>query len=585
MMKKIMIGIMMMVLIPSLTLALSVKARVDKNRMTADDSLTLTVSVNDGNAEIDTSLIRDFQIVSQSTGSNFQWINGKSSSEYTHNFILTPIKQGRLVIPALPVNYKGSTIYTEKINVVVDNKPVTQGLRSDSDIFVRAAVNDDSPYPGQQIVYTFSLYYAVQISSPSLKLPDFKNFSVKENDKDNQLSTLINGREYQVIERNVILDPLKPGTVLIPPAALTCQVAVANSNRRRSNDPFDSFFNDPFFGRATLSKKTLRTNPLTVRVLPLPKNPYPVPFSGLVGRFDLKADLESDTINAGDSTTLTLTVEGKGNLTDAVEPVVNVPSGFKMYKDTPKEDITLDKEGYSGKKTFSLALVGVDAGSYTIPPVSISYFDVEQGVYRVLSTRPLNITVNPSPNGTADQIPAGKVGTPLKTPGQIKKKVEYTGHDILPLKESLDGARNRFNLSFLGFTLCLAIPLAFLGMMKVAVLYSGRGKTVSAMMTERAEKSLKQAGQKGIGDGEFLALIYLAFVSIVFAKNGATGETLTKREVRSILESKGCDASVIDDAETLLDRIESGRFAGRSMNEAVRQNLLEDTRTMMRRIG
>jgi hypothetical protein len=483
------------------------------------------------------------------------------------------------------VIYKGNTVYTEKINVVVDNKPVTQGLKADSDIFVRATVNDDSPYPGQQIVYTFSLYYAVQISSPSLKLPEFKNFSVKENDKDNQLSTLINGREYQVIERNVILDPLKPGTVLIPPAALTCQIAVASNNRRRANDPFDSFFNDPFFGRATLSKKTLRTNPLTIRVLPLPKNPYPVPFSGLVGRFNLTADLESDTIKAGDSSTLSLTLEGTGNLADAVEPAVNVPSGFKMYKDTPKEEITLEKEGYSGKKTFSLALVGVTPGSYTIPPVSITYFDVEKGVYRVLSTTPFTITVNPSPNGTTTQIPAGGDDIPLKTPGQIKKKVEYTGHDILPLKESLDGAKNRFSLSFFGFTLCLIIPLVFLGAVKGAVHYSGRGKTVSAMMAERSEKSLKQAGQKGISDEEFLALIYLAFVSIVFAKNGTTGETLTKREVRSILESKGCDASVIDDAETLLDRIESGRFAGRSMNETMRQSLLDDTRSMMRRIG
>jgi len=280
-----------------------------------------------------------------------------------------------------------------------------------------------------------------------------------------------------------------------------------------------------------------------------------------------------------------LTVEGKGNLTDAVEPAVDVPSGFKMYKDTPREDITLDKEGYSGKKTFSLALVGVAAGSYTIPPVSIAYFDVEKGVYRVLSTRPLNITVNPSPNGTTAQIPAAKDDNPLKAPGQIKKKVEYTGHDILPLKESLDGARSRFSLSFTGFTLCLIISLAFLGAVKAVVLYSGRGKTVSAMMAERAEKSLKQAGQKGLGDEEFIALIYLAFVSIVFAKNGTSGETLTKREVRSILESKGCDASIVDDAETLLDRIESGRFAGRSMNEDMRQSLLEDTRSMMRRIG
>ncbi len=586
MMKKIVTIVMFMLFIPMTVSALAVKAQVDKTRMTDEDSLNLTVVVNDGNAEIDTSVIRDFRIVSHSTGSSFQWINGRSSSEYTHQYILTPLKKGLLTIPPLPVRHKGKSIFTENIDIVVDNQKVTRGLNAGSDIFVKATVNDDSPYPGQPIIYTFSLYYGVQVSGPSLKLPDFKNFSVKENDKDKQFSTLINGREYQVIERNVILDPLKPGTFTIPPSVLNCQMVV--ERRQRSRDPFDSFFNDPFFNRGALTKKTLRTNPVVVRVMPLPKNPYPVPFSGLVGRFGLKAELESAVVNVGDSTNLSLILEGQGNLMDATEPPVNVPSGFKMYKDTPEEDISLNAEGYSGKKTFRLALVGVKEGSYTIPPVSMVYFDAEKGVYRVLSTQPVNITVNPSAGGAAERKPTDDGGTTEAAkapPGLIKKKVEYTGHDILPLKESLSGAQNRFSFSFTGFVLGILLPLVILCGLKTAVHYSGKGKTVSALMAERAENSLKKARQKGLDDGEFLALIYQAFVSSVFSKNGSTGETLTKREVRAILASKGCEGSMIEDAENLLDRIESGRFAGQTLDDALRHSLLEDTKTMIRRIG
>ena len=578
MLKKIVISLTLLLFIPVSGQALTVKARVDKTRMTFEDTLSLTVTITDGDADVDTSAIQDFKVMGHSTGSNFQWINGKSSVENTHFFSLSPLKKGTLVIPALAVHHKGEIYSTDKIEIVVGDSPVS-AAESD-DIFIRARVNHSSIYPGQQLVYTFSLYFAVQISNPSLQIPDFKGFSVKESDKDTQSTTLVNGREYQLIERNIILDPLKAGKYPIPPSVLTCHVVVKNT--KRSRDPFDAFFNDSFFGRSTLVKKVFKTKPLTVHVKDLPPNPYPVPFSGLVGRFSLKSGLESNHMKVGDSTTLTLTVAGSGNVSDAAEPDVTVPSGFKLYKDNPEEKITSGKGGFSGKKTFRMALVAVNAGRYTIPPVSYVYFDVEKGVYKVLSSTPYEIDVGPSPDGSTTAMPSAD---PAQTGGLFKKKVEYTGHDILPLKESLDGVVPCFELSPIGFTLCLVIPLLGLGLVKIIVLYSGRGKTTGAMMAERADKALKTAGGKGISDEQFLANVYLAFVSRVFSRAHVTGESLTAREVRSILESSGCNGQVVSDAESLLSRIESLRFGGETMDDEAKKSLLEDTRKMIRRIG
>lgn len=583
MMKKIVTGLWLVLFIPMAAHGLSVKARVDKNRLAIDDNLTLTVSVDEGKAEIGTSEIIDFQIVSHTTGSSFQWVNGRSHSEYTHVYTLSPVKKGRLTIPPLPVVYKNERASTERIDVVVEDKPGSQGMRAEGDLFVKASVNDDSPYPGQQIVYTFALYYTAQISSPTLNLPDFRNFSVKESDRDRQFSTTINGREFQVIERNVILDPLKPGTVLIPPAVLNCKVAVPRG--RKSTDPFDTFFNDPFFNRAALVPKTLRTNPVSVRVIPLPPNPQSVPFSGLVGRFDLKATLEPSFLNVGDSTTLSLTVQGRGNLKDAIEPEIQIPSDFKMYKDSPLEDIRLDNGGYLGTKTFRLALVALKAGTYTLPPVSMTYFDIEKGVYKGLSTPAFTVTVNPPPEGSLPVQAARPETQSPEAPGFVKKKVEFTGHDILPLKESLDGARNRFSFSFSWFVICLLVPALLLVLVKRVIRSKNRGKTPSMLMTERAEKSLKEAGKTSLNDREFLSNVYLAFVSRVFAKNGMTGETLTGREVQTILASADYDPVLIDEAVQLLDRIEGYRFAGKSLDKDTRKKLLEETRTLARRIG
>ncbi len=584
MVNKFMIIIILVVLIPFEASALSVKASVDKNQLTEDDSLlVLTVSISGGNAEIDTSVIKDFQVVSHSTGSSFKWINGQSSSEYNHIFTLIPLKKGRIAIPPLPVMANGKTVYTDAISINAGKNSMAQGLSSQSDIFVKASVSDDSPYPGQSIIYSFKFYYSVQISSPSLKLPEFKNFNAKENDKDVSTSTLIDGREYQVIERKVILIPVKPGVTTLSPSILSFQMAVAN--RRNSRDTFESLFNDPFFNRASLVKKTLKTEPLTIKVLPLPHNPYPEPFSGLIGSFRLKSNIQSRRIKAGESTTLSLDIEGQGNLMDAAEPSLVVPPGLKMYKDSPIDHITLDHDGYSGTRTFRMAFVGVDAGTYTIPPVTVNYFDSEKGQYRIISTEGHTVTVEPlSVQEGREPSLSQEENTAVKLQSREKRNVEFTGHDILPLKESLDGVKNRPNPSFSVFCMALTIPWLVLVCARIMRLYRNRDKKPSALMSYRADRALKEASQKNIGNDEFLALIYLAFVSVIFAKNNRTGENLTRRELRDIMVDAACHATDIEAAENLLDQIEAFRFSGRALDETLRRNLLEDIRKMAKRI-
>lgn len=584
MLKKTVCAFLIMLFVPVMASALSVSARVDKNSMTIDDNLILTVSVDERKAEIDTSVIKDFQIVSRTAGSSFQWINGKSSSEYTYVYTLSPLKKGKLTIPALPVQYKKEMVSTEKIDVDVDDGLEAGWTGTGNDIFVKASVNDESPYMGQQIVYTFSLFYTMQISSPSLKLPDFKNFSVKETDKDRQYATKVNGREYHVIERNVILDPLAPGDSDIPPAVLDCRVAV--SRGKKSADPFDSFFNDPFFNRQALVPKTLRTNNVSVRVVPLPEKRQSIPFSGLIGRFDMEAELSPRSVGVGDSVTLSVTVKGRGNLKDATGPEIHMPaSAFKMYKDSPVENISLDSLGYSGAKTFRTALVALKGGTYTVPSVSMSFFDVEKGDYKVLSSPEFTIEVTPSPDG-ADDLKV--VSSDEKLPdikSFTKKKVEFTGHDILPLKEALSGVKNPKHLSFSLFVLFIASSASFLYVAKLLKRLKQRDKAPAIIMVERAEKALKEARKKELDDSEFLSHIYISFVSSVLAKKGAVGESLTGKEVEDILSSYKCNEDIVEKAVKFLDHIENCRFSGQSLDSDARKNLLEDTKSIIRDMG
>ncbi len=234
----------------------------------------------------------------------------------------------------------------------------------------------------------------MQISGPSLQIPEFPDFIVKEKDDEINRSVIVGGRQYNVIEKKLILIPTKSGQYTIAPAVLNCNVAIKDNTRR--NDPFDSLFNDSFFRRSRMKRKILRTNTLGLNVKKLPAYPFDFNFSGVVGRVSMSASIEEKKLKAGDSTTFTIIIKGNGNIMDAEEPFVDVPEGFKVYKDNPEEEIKKGIKGYSGKKIFRMAIVAVESGKYTIPKIKSSYFDVHSGKYRLLEAGPFSISVAPS---------------------------------------------------------------------------------------------------------------------------------------------------------------------------------------------
>ncbi len=574
-MRKVLFTLFFMLILTSVSEAATIRAVVDKTIMTQEDSLTLTVIINDGKADVDVSGIKDFQIVSTSSGANYQWINGKTINEYKLTYILIPLKKGRLHIPSLKALIKGHSISTKPLYINVSDNTVSE--KEKRDVFVTAAVSNKNPFEGQQILYKFSLYYAVNVSGLSLQTPDFSGFDSKELENDISRNVIVEGRQYKSIEKNIILIPSKPGNFSIPPAILNCNVPVKENVRRR--DPFDSFFN-----RSRMKRKVLRTNPLNLNVRPLPEYPYDFAFSGVLGRVQMQADIENTTLKTGDSTNLTISVEGSGNIMDVDEPTVSVPSSFKVYKDNPEEILTAGRNGYNGKKTFSLALVAVEAGDFQIPPIKFSYFDTESGNYKIQSAGPFHIKVTRSADYTSEMYNASHPNGKTKASGILKKKVEYTGHDLLPLKEELDTVENMKTVSYTIFTILLLIPFIITCILKLIFVFTQRDVTVTSMMLKRAETSLMNSSQKGLSEESFLSNIYKAFTSKVFATAGVVGETLTTLEAGEILQNSGYSDEVILESQQFIERVESIRFSGDKLNDDVRNELLQSTRQLFRKL-
>ncbi|MDA1048875.1 MAG: BatD family protein [Planctomycetota bacterium] len=140
--------------------------------------------------------------------------------------------------------------------------------------------------------------------------------------------------------------------------------------------------------------------PVTVRVKDVPTAGRPDSYTGAVGRFEIGADLSPHEAKVGDPMTLTLWLRGEGTLDNALAPklesIDDVAQHFKVY------EATEETRGDSRLFTYSLRPKNVETSA--VPPIPISYFDVEKESFVTLRTDPIPITVT-----EADRLDSGEI--------------------------------------------------------------------------------------------------------------------------------------------------------------------------------
>lgn len=568
---------------PSTTSAapVQVQAVVDRNAAAMGESIQMQVTVGGvHNGDVDVSPIRDFKVMSRGTSTSIRIVNGNPSRDITFNYTLIPLKTGQLRIPPLTVKTPDGNYQTREITVTVSQQP--QQHSADQDIFVSASVSDQTPYVGEQIIYTFQLRRAVRIANAQFQKPAFSGFTAEQIGEEQSDIQVIHGRRFHVTTLSYALIPLNSGTQKIQPAALTCDVIHQDQRGRRSSPfDFDSIFGDPFFSPGRVESRVLHTQPVTVQVRPLPEYQGDQPFSGLVGRMDIRADLATANLATGDSTTLTIVVQGTGNIMDAQTPVMDLPDGFKVYEDAPQERISLGRQGYVGEKTFKMALVPLKPGKYRLPPVQLTYFNTETGTYQTRQTNAFDLTVRKRETREAMSV----ASAPSADNGRAKQKVIFTGRDILPIKDDLSALEDQRPLALSWFLGLLAIPailsLTAAGLFRI----TRKADDPASVMARRARSSMKKAAAWGVSDNELLSCLYRALVSAILSKAGTTGESLTWAEAKTLLDRHGVADEVARQAAELLEQIETAKFGGSVLNDSERKHLLAETREILGKIS
>ncbi len=552
-----------------------VEAQVDRSVIGPGESVQLQITVTNGKGEVDLSRLTDFTVVPQGTSSSVQIINTRMTRETSHNYLLIPKSKGDLTIPSLSVTVDGKPFKTQPITIQVMTEQQASDEGVSRDIWVESQLSQDDPYVGQQITYTFRFYNAVNVSDAKFQPPEFAGFKAKEIEKRHSFRKIINGREFMITEVYYILTPLEAGAVAIEPARL--QVGVLKPDRRRRRSTLDDFFNDRFFSSGQVVRRQLQTESLELKIRPLPSLGSGKRFSGLVGQFELSADMETTELRVGDSATLTVAVQGRGNLMDSEAPRLQHGDDFKSYDDAPQEEITTERDGTSGRKVFRTALVPVKAGRFQLPPVELTYFDTRTENYQTLTARIPELVVQASEAAQAQPV----IIAPQRLP-DIKKRVQFTGRDILPPKESLNALRPARLLDVKLFALWLTLPILAYGIIVAIQSWKRPDSTPSAIMKERAQQALKAAHRDP--PDKILSHLYQALTAAILCAAGRQGEALTWQEARALMQAGGHSDDKAQQAADLLAAIESLKYSGSGLSSQKTDNLMAQTRSMVKEL-
>ncbi|MFH2091461.1 MAG: BatD family protein [Pseudomonadota bacterium] len=551
--------IFFLMLLPITAVCFEMTAQVDKTQITLQDSILLEIIVHEGKADPDLSVIQDFKVSSRGTSSSYQYINGKSESKTIYRYLLTPISKGELTIPPIMAHKDGQTATTKPILIQVSDQVVNPD--EVQALFAVASVLDPTLFVGQQAVYTIKFFTSRRLAGLGFEnRPDFKGLTAKAFESEKNYTLNIKGQTFQVTQVDFLIIPSASGSVTIDPASFIAKVQVSSNQEA----PFDSFFRDPFFSSSQYKPVRVASNPVTIDVKPLPDYKGGKVFSGLVGHFNVKADIDKHSLTVGESATLTIEVSGTGNIMDAGLPQIKLDDlGFKVYDDNPIDAIGMTANGYEGSKTFKKALVPVMPGKFKIDPVELVYFDVEKKVYHTAISPAIFLDV------TASQAPVAAIPSaiPSAENRSVKKEVSLLNNDIMDVKEGLLVLKDYPPLGQKAFVFFLLLPGLLFSGIRLLLLFRSKDRSSAKIMQEKAKQYLKQAARTGAGDEAFLAHLYSALVATILARGNKIGETVTMAETRTILSNHGVEDKKVDEVVDVMQIIESVRFGGKKIDE------------------
>ena len=570
-------------------------------QMYADDKVTFTASAPDAVAvgdqfrlsyTVNTQKVKDFRapsikgfdvLMGPTRSYSMQSINGNTTESLTFTYILLAQKEGEYTIPGATITANGDQMLSNSVKIKVlpadkagssqngggqsTGRSSSSGTSiSNSDLFITATASKTSVYEQEAILLTYKIYTVVDLRGfDNVKLPDFKGFHSQEVELPNDRRWGLEhykGRNYHsTVYRQFVLFPQQSGKLTIDAARFDASVEKMDA----IDDPFEAFFNGG--AGAIQIKKTLMTPKLTIDVKPLPAG-KPADFSGGVGEFNISSSINSTKVKTNDAITIKVVISGTGNLKLVSEPEVKFPEDFEVYDPKVDSKFRLTNAGLSGNKVIEYLAIPRNAGTYKIPSIKFSYFDIKSRSYKTLTTEEYTVQVEKGA-GNATQTIANFTN---------KEDLKVLNEDIRFIKQNdvKLSPKGKYFFGSMTYWLFYIIPgLLFVGCFVAYRKQIAANANVAKVRTKKANKvavkRMKLAGKLLVSNQKdaFYDEVLKALWGYISDKLSIPVSKLSKDNIEEELRKYGVAEELIQEFLNALNSCEFARFAPGDANQAM----------------
>ena len=420
--RKVVLTLQLMFVFHLQAFSVELQLRIDRATVTTSEGVNVKVTVEGKDVsnypKLETN--PESRVKTGGVSSQMSIVNGAVSSSKSFTYTVFPSNEGTLIIGPATTEIDGRTYKSNVARVKVVKE--SESRHREREAFITATLNKSQAFVNQQLIYTFKFYSKGNARNASLELPKFEGFWVEELGEEQRTQEIVDGVAFDVVILKKALFPTAEGIYNIPETVLNADL-VSRRRRRRG-----SIFEDLFGGGLTANRKVLKSARIKLEVKKLPTAPAGSN-SILIGEFMAQSSLSKSSVEAGESITYTIEIQGKGNVRDANFPELKI-KGAKVYKDKPNLKVGTRGESVIGSKTIKLAIVPQHQGKLTVPEIIFDYYNPTTNSWDSAKTRPQIITVAASETKESVNHVGGGVTSK-------KKSVEVVGVDLMGIKRNI----------------------------------------------------------------------------------------------------------------------------------------------------
>ncbi|MGA2445952.1 MAG: BatD family protein [Opitutaceae bacterium] len=320
-------------------------------------------------------------------GSTFSMENMNVTRRAMLNYAVRPTKRPEASIPAFDVETDKGTKHVAAATFAIGNATVGQSaIPLEMAVIAKLTPADGAFWAGEVFPVTYKLDIAARFRprppGPVVWKP--APLTVEDWGQPEQFETTTSGEPRVGLIYKTRGYIATPGNYKIPAASQEV-VLVVNTSGNLLSFPFSA---------PEMVQHTVTSNEPALTIKPLPDG-APADFGGAVGQFTFTSKVVPTSVAVGEPITWTLELGGTGNWPDIHGlPAREVSKDFKVLqpqaKRTPAEGKLFD-----GTLTEDAVLIPTQPGTYTLGPVSYSYFDPRSGAYQTVQTESVSVTITP----------------------------------------------------------------------------------------------------------------------------------------------------------------------------------------------